>query len=214
MRHDPIEWVFFDFDGTLADTEVLGLQLDREAYRAFGITPTEEEMRSVAGTTGEESIPAVFAAHGMRVSAREFETHRQSSRVIYCDMPLEASPGAAELIGRLRARGVRLAVVSTTIRPWVQRALERIGLAGSFDFLVCGDDVDRHKPDPAPYLEALRHAGTVPSHAVAIEDSPVGIASAKAAGLYTIGYRGGSVPQDVSAADEAADSFDGLWMEL
>lgn len=210
MRPNPLEWVFFDFDGTLADTERLGIELDQEAYRAFGITPTDEEMRSLAGTTGEESIPAVFAAHGMRVSAEEFAARRQSSRVIYYDLPLEASPGASELIARLRGQGVRLAVVSTTIRPWVQRALERVGLAGSFEFMVCGDDVSRHKPDPEPYLEALRRAGTQPERALAVEDSKSGVASAKAAGIYTIGYRGGSVAQDVSRADEIIVSFVGL----
>ena len=210
MRPNPLEWVFFDFDGTLADTERLGIELDQEAYRAFGITPTDEEMRSLAGTTGEESIPAVFAAHGMRVSAEEFAARRQSCRVIYYDLPLEASPGAPELIARLRGQGVRLAVVSTTIRPWVQRALARVGLAGSFEFMVCGDDVSRHKPDPEPYLEALRRAGTQPERALAVEDSKSGVASAKAAGIYTIGYRGGSVAQDVSRADEIIVSFVGL----
>lgn len=51
----------FDFDGTLCDTEILGIGLDRPVYASFGISPTEEEMCSLCGTDGEESVPALFA---------------------------------------------------------------------------------------------------------------------------------------------------------
>ena len=191
-RPTRIQAALFDFDGTLADTERLGIELDDEVYAHFGITP----------------IPALFRAHGMDVSAEEFFSHRRPNAIIYEEMPLEASPGARELMARLRADGTRVAVVSTTEHRLVVTALGRVGLLDLVDLVVGGDDVTRHKPDPEPYARALKALGIAAHEAVAFEDSPSGVASAQAAGVHTLGYTGSSVPQDLSAADELFSSFE------
>lgn len=206
----------FDFDGTLCDTEILGIGLDRPVYASFGISPTEEEMRSLCGTDGEESVPALFARYGMDVSADEFYARREPSDVIYERMPLEPMPGARELLGRLAARGIACGVVSTTRHDLVETALRRIGLAGSFAFVVGGDDVSTHKPDPMPYLRGIElgahelgiGANGLAARTVVVEDSPSGVASGLAAGCYVYGFTGNSTPQDVGAADEVVSSLD------
>lgn len=203
--------VLFDFDGACADTEPFGLEIDRKAFAAFGIETTDEELQSLVGTTGIESVPAVFAAHGMKVSAKKYFKRRGDNSWIYREAPIEASQGVRELLGRLHVRGIHTGLVSTTSSREILFALNRLGLASSFDAIVTGDVVDRHKPDPAPYLEALRYLGADSSAGVAIEDSPSGIASARAAGLYVVGYAGGSIVQDTSEADETVSSFDELF---
>ncbi len=62
--------------------------------------------------------------------------------------------------------------------------------------------VERRKPAPDPYLLALSFLGVDASHAIAVDDSPVGIASAKAAGLHVVAFTGSQIRQDTSAADE------------
>ena len=205
--HDLPEWAFFDFDGTLSDTEPFGIELDMPVYESFGIHPSPEEAASIAGTTGEESIPALFARHGLRVTPEEFYARRADDDAIYLEKPLALYPGERDLLDRLAAAGVRMAVVSTTRHDLVEAALRRLGIDGYFAFLVCGDDVARHKPDPEPYLRALELAGTTADRAVVVEDSPVGIASGRGAGMRVLGFSGSSVPTDVSGADAAFSSY-------
>ena len=210
LRPAHIKAALFDFDGTLADTERFGIELDEEAYAYYGITPTETEKASLSGTDGLESIPALFHAHGLGVSAEEFFAHRRPSDVIYQELLIEASPGAREVMRRLRAAGARIAVVSTTRHTLVETALGRIGLADLVDVVIGGDDVEHHKPNPEPYARALEKLATTPAEAVAFEDSPSGVASAQAAGVYTFGFTGSCVPQELPAADERFHSFEEL----
>lgn len=209
-RPRPLEAVLFDFDGVCADTEPLGIMLDREVYARFGIEPTEEELLAMAGTTGVETIPWVFSRHGMEVSADEFWARRRDNSLIYRELPLEPMPGIVGLLRDLRARGVRCALVSTTDAANINFALNRLGMQALFDVQVTGDMVVRHKPDPEPYLAGLAALHVPAEHAMAVEDSPTGIAAAKAAGLYTLGFAGLTLHQDTSAADETIVSFVGL----
>ena len=209
-RPSAIDAVLFDFDGVCADTEPFGIMLDKEVYAYYGIDPTPEEMESLAGTTGVESIPALFRHYGMDVSAEEFWTHRRPNVTIYRDLPIQVVPGIPELLACLRESGRKLALVSTTDSASINFALNRLGLASAFDIRICGDMVERHKPDPEPYLAGVAALGVDPTRCGAVEDSPTGIHAAKAAGLYTLGYAGYTLHQDTSEADETVGSFVGL----
>ena len=209
-RPECVKAALFDFDGTLADTERFGIELDEKAYASYGIEPTETEKASLSGTDGSESIPALFRAHGMDVSAAEFFARRGPSDIIYQAFPIKASPGARLLMQRLHAAGARIAVVSTTRHALVETGLTRVGLADLVELVIGGDDVGRHKPHPEPYTHALEAFGVAPAEAVAFEDSPSGVASAQAAGVYTLGFTGSCVPQELPAADERFSSFQEL----
>ena len=94
--------------------------------------------------------------------------------------------GVLDLIREAKDRGLPVGVASSSLRSWIQIKLEAIGLENAFDVLVGGDDVIRGKPEPDIYLQAARGLGVPPDECIAIEDSPTGIASAVAAGAYTI----------------------------
>jgi beta-phosphoglucomutase-like phosphatase (HAD superfamily) len=97
----------------------------------------------------------------------------------------------------LVAAGVPLGLCSSSRRSWVDAALERTGLEGSFDALTTGSDVTAGKPAPDIYLAAAEALGKDPVRCLAIEDAPAGIESAKNAGMtcwavlteYTRGLR-------------------------
>jgi HAD superfamily hydrolase (TIGR01509 family) len=95
--------------------------------------------------------------------------------------------GALELVDALRAAGVPLAVASNSRREFVEHVLAGAGLLnGRFDAVVTADDVAEPKPAPDLYLAACAALGAAPGRSAALEDSPVGVASALAAGLYVV----------------------------
>jgi len=95
----------------------------------------------------------------------------------------EALQGATSLVLGLQRRRVPIALASSSVRPWVDACLARIGLDGVFDELITGSDVANGKPDPEIYLLAAKRLKLPPSACLAIEDAPAGIASARAAGM-------------------------------
>ena len=125
-------------------------------------------------------------------------------------MDIEPLPGIVDLIRGLRARGILVGLVSQTPTCDVMYALDRFRMTSLYDAIVCGDMIERFKPDPQPYERAMGFLGVAPERTVVFEDSPTGIASACAAGTYVIGFRGGSIVQDTSAADESIDNFEGF----
>jgi HAD superfamily hydrolase (TIGR01509 family) len=108
---------------------------------------------------------------------------------------LEWRPGAQHLLRTVRAEGIPTALVTSTARELVEVALNTLG-RDRFDVVVCGDEVVRTKPDPAPYLTAARLLDVPIEQCVAIEDSPTGVASARTAGAAVI-----AVPCDVVLSD-------------
>ena len=85
--------------------------------------------------------------------------------------------------------------MSSSSRSWIDSNLERLGLVDGWATVVCADgDTTRCKPSPALYLEALELLGVAAAEAIAIEDSPNGITSARAAGIFCVGF-----PNDVTS---------------
>jgi HAD superfamily hydrolase (TIGR01509 family) len=113
---------------------------------------------------------------------------------------LEWRPGARELLTAVRAAGLPTALVTATRRLLVDVVLDTLDRA-NFDAVVCGDEVSRAKPDPTPYRAAARALGADPRVCVAIEDSPTGVTSARAAGCVVV-----AVPHDVAFSHPAEPS--------
>jgi HAD superfamily hydrolase (TIGR01509 family) len=116
-------------------------------------------------------------------------------------------PGALELLARLRAAAIPVALASNSPRVLVNCALATAGIAQeTFAAILTADAVAVPKPAPDVYLAACAALGTAPSRTLALEDSPTGVAAAVAAGCYTVG-----VPSlDGVALEEAAFVADSL----
>ena len=95
-------------------------------------------------------------------------------------------PCSRDRLREARATGVACAIASGSSHQWVDGHLTRRGIMEFFTVTVCREDTEGHKPDPEPYLQALELLGVAAGEAVAIEDSPAGVAAAHAAGLFCI----------------------------
>lgn len=206
-----LECVLFDFDGTLADTEMYNIEYFSLAMECFGVTVTEEDKDALIGNTDPGIIQRILSRSPLKVSMDEWRKVRQSVGNTYeHDERLKPAPGVPEMLSALKGKGLKLAVVSSTATHLVTAALKRLSLYDFFDLVLCGDEFPKRKPDPAPYLLAMERLGVKAEDCIVVEDSPSGIQSGKAAGAYVIAYKGGSYEQDTSKADFEIKDFSEL----
>ncbi|MCP9927571.1 HAD-IA family hydrolase [Cyanobium sp. CH-040] len=212
--------LLWDVDGTLAETERDGHRLAfNRAFAEYGVPlhwEAEEYGHWLAISGGRERIRAALVAlEDAEPDPRRVEALQACKQRHYAELMAAGSlglrPGVAALIGAAAAAGLRQAIVTTSGRAAVQALAERLlgSLAEAFDLWVCGDDVARKKPDPEAYVLALRGLALEGGAALAIEDSPAGLAAATAAGLpclLTLSHYGGLEPLERFAAARAVVS--------
>jgi HAD superfamily hydrolase (TIGR01509 family) len=110
-------------------------------------------------------------------------------------------PEAKQVLESLKASGVQLACCSSSSRKYVEDTLKQGHLEGLFDFILAGDDKILPKPNPDVYLRCLKHFGLDAEDVLVVEDSALGLAAAKAAGLRAAARFNPNMPLDQSAAD-------------
>lgn len=121
--------------------------------------------------------------------------------------------GAVDLIRSAGGAGIPLAVCSGALRDEVILAVRAIGVLDLFDAVVGTDDVERSKPDPQSYMLAIERVSKVrqceisPEKSLAIEDSPIGITSAKSAGMKVLAVTTSYESADLTAADKTITSL-------
>jgi HAD superfamily hydrolase (TIGR01509 family) len=180
----PPDAVVFDLDGVLVDSERVWARAEADTVAELGGTYTPELSALLYGRGHRDG--GRILAERLGGEAEQIADRLLAHALAGMRRGLDPLPGARELVASLRGR-TPVALASNSARTVVETALAAVGLDGCFDAAVCGEDVERPKPAPDPYLAACRALGRAPARTVAVEDSPVGVASAKAAGLYTVG---------------------------
>lgn len=179
-----IEAVVFDLDGLLIDSEPLQLA-GWEAYlQRFGAVMTPDVLGRILGLRLVDSAVVVVEMLDLPVRAEEVVRDRDAIFLATVPGAIEAMPGARDLIERLRALGFRIGLATSGHRRYVDLALESAGLVRLFDAEVTGELVVRGKPAPDVYLRAAELLELHPSACLALEDAPIGAASASAAGMH------------------------------
>ncbi len=168
-------------DGVLVDGEPLHFRAVNRLLGEEGLSITLEQYKPYMGTkTGWQDMARDL---GLRRPLDEFASRYRELILGLYRAEAEPLPGAVETVTALREAGIPLALASSSIRPWVDACLERIGLAGAFDVLVTGSDVVEGKPHPEIYHRTSAALGVEPPRCLVFEDAPAGILAAKAAGM-------------------------------
>jgi len=181
-----IRALIFDFDGLILDTEEPIYRSWAEVYEAHGIPLPFEQWVKTVGSNNQEFHPQRYLEERLGRPLTQDEIDRRIARRVELVLAKPLLPGVADLARAARARGMQVGVASSSSRDWVHGHLERLGILDLFDCLCSRDDVAQVKPEPDLYLASLGCLGVKADEAVALEDSPNGILSAKRAGLRVV----------------------------
>ncbi|HEY5709247.1 MAG TPA: HAD family phosphatase [Solirubrobacterales bacterium] len=199
--------VIFDNDGLLLDTESVWTRAEQDLFARRGLGFTPAHKHELVGTSAE--IAGGILERRLGEPGRAAELIEELNELVVAELEhgVEAMVGARDLLQALARRGTPLGLVSNSPLRFVRRSLEIVGLTEHFDVILSAHEVAAPKPAPDPYLEACRRLGVKAGPAViALEDSPTGVAAARAAGLTVIG-----VPSldgiELAEAHELADSL-------
>lgn len=208
--------VIFDMDGVLIDSEPLWHEAEIAAFAGVGLRLTSEDCLRTTGLRVDETVAYWCQRHP------GLSRHRDLLVASILDGLVDLvarrgvmKPGVLDVLDRVRSRGLRLALASSSPYRVIQAVLEAFGL-DAFEVVHSAEEEERGKPDPAVYLTTARKLGVEPGPCVAIEDSPNGLLSAKAAGMKCIVVPEPALRSDprFSAADAVVDSLNEVRPEL
>jgi HAD superfamily hydrolase (TIGR01509 family) len=176
------EAVLFDNDGVLVDTETLFYETSRSAFKQLGLDLTRETWGQLYLGEGKSSreIALSLGADPARIGAILEERNQQYLRVLKKPPPLLTK--VRETLVNLRGR-VKMAIVTGCGRHQLDLVHTTSDILGYFDTIITSDTCSCAKPHPEPYLNAIRMLGVQAERCIAVEDSPRGLSSARAAGV-------------------------------
>jgi HAD superfamily hydrolase (TIGR01509 family) len=181
--------VLFDMDGTLVDTEHLWWRAVEDAARQLGYRPTDADIPEVlgrpAGHTARHLLRVTGGAADRAPAEAQLARELDAAFATLVAEEVRPRPGALRLLAELRDACVPVALVTASPRRVVDVVLRTLG-AGWFALTVAAEDTVRTKPAPDPYLRAAELLGVAPRDCVVVEDSPVGLAAALAAGCRAV----------------------------
>ena len=186
----PLRAVLWDWDGTLVDSGKYHWLSWREALAAEGYDLTFEDF---VASFGQRNAAILRGYLGPDLSDSEIEricaVKEAHFRHLVKTRGIQLLPGVHCWLTRLRGEGWRQAIASSAPRLNIEMILETLNLTRYFDALVSAEDVQRGKPDPQVFLVAAQRVAVPPARCIVVEDAPVGVESARRAGMRVMGVR-------------------------
>jgi beta-phosphoglucomutase len=223
--------IIFDFDGVIVDSEPLHYQAFVLTGKSFGYDFTwEQYMAQFIGFDDRDAFKYMLAQaieggatpdiDDVDTAVAELVEKKRSAFEAIAAAQTAAVPGTLDLIDQAHAAKLPIAIASGATHADIEQMLAILGKRDRFDIIVAADDVEHSKPDPTTYRRAFerlaeRHpdAGLTPETTLAIEDTSAGLASAKGAGLMTLGLTTTGSADALAQADRVIENLEGVTLE-
>lgn len=212
-----IQTVIFDMDGVIVDTEPVHHYAYNLHFKQLNIPITPEMYASFTGNSTKNIFERLKAEFNLE---EDVQTLVETKRNLFNDafdskQDLYLFDGVEDLIKELHANGMQLVLASSSATVTINRIFNRFGLHHYFTHIISGEDFPKSKPHPAIFQHAAFLANTPVEQCIVIEDSTNGVAAAKAAGIYCVGYDSvNSKLQDYSKADKVISHFNELSFDV
>ncbi|MCX6172121.1 MAG: HAD family hydrolase [Flavobacterium sp.] len=212
-----IQTVIFDMDGVIVDTEPVHHYAYDLHFKQLNIPITPEMYASFTGNSTKNIFERLKAEFNLE---EDVQTLVETKRNLFNDafdskQDLYLLDGVEDLIKELHANGMQLVLASSSATVTINRIFNRFGLHHYFTHIVSGEDFPKSKPHPAIFQHAAFLANTPVEQCIVIEDSTNGVAAAKTAGIYCVGYDSvNSKLQDYSKADKVISHFNELSFDV
>ena len=210
-----IKALVFDFDGLILETESPAYETWADIYREHGHElPRDRWVQNIGAAAWPFDALDHLASLVTTPFDREAVKARREGRKAEILAALEAMAGVRDYLRHARRLGLKVGVASSASDAYVCGHLERLAVRDGIDAIVCRERVARGKPFPDLYLRVVEDLGVAADETIAFEDSPNGIAAAKAAGLRCVAVPNAITAElDLSGADLRLDSLGVLSLE-
>lgn len=202
--------VLFDLDGVLIDSMPHHVAAWQTIFSRLGVDIPAEVLRRSEGEKAKITIRRLAEEHGLHLSDAQLEELVEKKRRIYRqNAPRGLRPAARRAVEGCRRQGLKTAIVTGSVRPnieWTLSPDER----QLFDVIISSEICENSKPYPEPYLAAAKRLSLAPVDCLVIENAPLGIRSAKAAGMTCVAITTTLPADELDGADLIIPDLDHL----
>jgi HAD superfamily hydrolase (TIGR01509 family) len=203
-------WVYFDLDGTLADSIPESYRAHIRFLTKFGVTGGMEEFNQLNGLSFPETTAVLKERYQLPGTDKSLaDLYRQSILDAY-NGSIQLCDGVFDVLDKLSLRKYKLAIVTSAAQEICMSFVDNHKLRSYFHSFVFGDEVEKSKPDPAIYRLALKKTDASSENVVVVEDAYNGVKSAKAIGAFVIGVTNNQSREDLlgAGADTVVSKLD------
>ncbi|MDX9863909.1 MAG: HAD family phosphatase [Anaerolineaceae bacterium] len=186
MQSITIKGVVFDLDGVMLDSEAISMDVWRDILSEHNAVLSEEDYGKIIGMSGVPAAKFIVQQTGAPIDPVQIMEHHWDKMISVIQNMGVAEAGLIDILDQFAALSLPLAVASNSPSFYVHSTLKALGVADRFATVTCANEISHSKPHPEIYLKAAESIHVAPENCLAIEDSPIGLQAALAAGMRCV----------------------------